>query len=134
MPQAHETEGGGKAQAAALADTPKMAARNVNFFYGETQALFDVGLSFPEKRLTALIGTSGCGKSTLLRCLNRMNALIPGPRAEGTLTLDDEDVNAPDYDVARLRRRVGMVLQRPPPFRRPSLKTWPTAACERRTQ
>ncbi|MEI3478727.1 MAG: phosphate ABC transporter ATP-binding protein PstB [Bilophila sp.] len=93
-----------------------MAALNVNFFYGETQALFNVSLTFPEKRVTALIGPSGCGKSTFLRCLNRMNDLIPGTRTEGAITLDSEDINAPGSDVVNLRRRVGMVFQKPTPF------------------
>lgn len=106
----------GAAQAAIHPDAPKMAALNVNFFYGETQALFDVSLTFPEKRVTALIGPSGCGKSTFLRCLNRMNDLIPGTRTEGAITLDGEDINAPGFDVVNLRRRVGMVFQKPTPF------------------
>lgn len=106
----------GAAQAAIHPDAPKMAALNVNFFYGATQALFDVSLTFPEKRVTALIGPSGCGKSTFLRCLNRMNDLIPGTRTEGAITLDGEDINAPGFDVVNLRRRVGMVFQKPTPF------------------
>ena len=65
--------------AQSLSGTPKMAAQNVNFFYGSSQALFDVSLTFPERQVTALIGPSGCGKSTFLRCLNRMNDLIPAP-------------------------------------------------------
>lgn len=84
-----------------------MAAQNVNFFYGSSQALFDVSLTFPERQVTALIGPSGCGKSTFLRCLNRMNDLIPGTRTEGLITLDKEDINAPNFDVVNLRRRVG---------------------------
>ena len=74
--------------AQSLSGTPKMAAQNVNFFYGSSQALFDVSLTFPERQVTALIGPSGCGKSTFLRCLNRMNDLIPGTRTEGLITLD----------------------------------------------
>ena len=113
--QAAESEIG-TAQDALLPDAPKMAALNVNFFYGETQALFNVSLTFPEKRVTALIGPSGCGKSTFLRCLNRMNDLIPGTRTEGAITLDGEDINAPGSDVVNLHRRVGMVFQKPTPF------------------
>ena len=117
MSQATESPAAvGKAQAAFLPDAPKMAAMNVNFHYGSAQALFDVSLSFPEKQVTALIGPSGCGKSTFLRCLNRMNDLIPGTRTEGMLTLDGEDINAPGFDVVTLRRRVGMVFQKPTPF------------------
>lgn len=104
------------AQAPKPSGEPKMAARNVNFFYGSSQALFDISLEFPEKQVTALIGPSGCGKSTFLRCLNRMNDLIPGTRTEGLLTLDKEDINAPGFDVVNLRRRVGMVFQKPTPF------------------
>ena len=99
----------GKAQAALLPDAPKMTAMNVNFYYGSSQALFDVSLTFPEKQVTALIGPSGCGKSTFLR-------LSPGTRTEGMLTLDGEDINAPGFDVVNLRRRVGMVFQKPTPF------------------
>lgn len=104
------------AQAPKPSGEPKMAARNVNFFYSSSQALFDISLEFPEKQVTALIGPSGCGKSTFLRCLNRMNDLIPGTRTEGLLTLDKEDINAPGFDVVNLRRRVGMVFQKPTPF------------------
>ncbi len=94
----------------------KMNARHINFFYGSSQALHDISLSFPEKRVTALIGPSGCGKSTFLRCLNRMNDLIPGTRTEGRIDLDGENVNTPDCDIVNLRRRVGMVFQKPTPF------------------
>lgn len=94
----------------------KVRAENVNFYYGNTQALHDVSLDFPEHAVTALIGPSGCGKSTFLRCLNRMNDLIPQTRTEGAITLDGEDINASGMDVVDLRRRVGMVFQRPNPF------------------
>ena len=96
--------------------THKLAATNVNFFYGKAQALFDVNLSFPVNQVTALIGPSGCGKSTFLRCLNRMNDLIPGARVAGSILLDGADINAADADVVALRRRVGMVFQKPNPF------------------
>ncbi len=86
------------------------------FFYGATHALADISLSIPARRALALIGPSGCGKSTFLRCLNRMNDLIPGTRMQGTLTLDGEDLTDPDLDVTALRRRVGMVFQKPTPF------------------
>ena len=105
-----------KTPSGVLSPAPKMAARNVTFFYGSSQALFDVSLSFPEKQVTALIGPSGCGKSTFLRCLNRMNDLIPSTRTEGLISLDGEDLNAPGFDVVNLRRRVGMVFQKPTPF------------------
>jgi len=91
-------------------------ARNVDFFYGKSQALYDVSLDFQHCKVTALIGPSGCGKSTFLRCLNRMNDLIPGARVQGRIELDGQDVNARDTDVVSLRRRVGMVFQKPNPF------------------
>jgi phosphate transport system ATP-binding protein len=88
----------------------------LDFFYGKTQALFDVSLAVPEKSVTALIGPSGCGKSTFLRCLNRMNDLIPDTRVEGKVLLDGEDVYAGGTDVVALRRRVGLVFQKSNPF------------------
>ncbi len=94
----------------------KMSADNVNFFYGQSQALYDVSLHFPNNQVTALIGPSGCGKSTFLRCLNRMNDLIPGTRTEGLICLDGHDINATGTDVVDVRRRVGMVFQKPNPF------------------
>ena len=93
-----------------------LTARHVDFFYGTSQALFDVSLNFPENRVTALIGPSGCGKSTFLRCLNRMNDLIAGARVTGDIRLGEEDINSPRMDVVSLRRRVGMVFQKPNPF------------------
>jgi phosphate transport system ATP-binding protein len=89
---------------------------HLNFFYGEKPALTDVSIDIPERRITALIGPSGCGKSTFLRCLNRMNDTILGTRAKGEVLLDGEDIYAPRTDVVDLRRRVGMVFQRPNPF------------------
>ncbi|MEP6470741.1 MAG: phosphate ABC transporter ATP-binding protein PstB [Acidobacteriota bacterium] len=89
---------------------------DLDFFYGKTQALFDVSLAVPEKSVTALIGPSGCGKSTFLRCLNRMNDLIPDTRVEGQVLLDGEDVYAGGMDVVALRRRVGIVFQKSNPF------------------
>ncbi len=94
----------------------KLTAENVNFFYGHAQALHDISLRFQANRVTSLIGPSGCGKSTFLRCCNRMNDLIPGTRVEGSIRLDGEDINNPRADVVALRRRVGMVFQKPNPF------------------
>ena len=94
----------------------KMETVSLNFFYGAKQALKNISLQFPEKRVTALIGPSGCGKSTYLRCLNRMNDLVAGSRAEGSILLDGQDINVRDCDVVSLRRRVGMVFQRPTSF------------------
>jgi phosphate transport system ATP-binding protein len=88
----------------------------VNFHYIAHHALRDVSLVFPPRKVTALIGPSGCGKSTFLRCLNRMNDLIPGTRIKGEITLDGRNIYQTDIDVADLRRRVGMVFQKPNPF------------------
>ncbi len=97
-------------------DAVRLAIRNLNFFYGKKQALYDVSVSFAAKGVTALIGPSGCGKSTLLRVLNRIYSLYPGQKAEGQVLLDGQDILAPDTDVAALRARVGMVFQKPTPF------------------
>jgi len=94
----------------------KLRARHLNFFYGKAQALYDISLDIKASQVTALIGPSGCGKSTFLRCLNRMNDLIPISRVEGEIILDDFNINDPSVDVVMLRRRVGMVFQKPNPF------------------
>jgi len=91
---------------------------NLSIWYGHKQAIDDVTLGFLRHRVTAVIGPSGCGKSTLLRSLNRMNELIPGVRTEGTILLNDTDVNGPNIDPVEVRRRVGMVFQKPNPFPR----------------
>jgi phosphate transport system ATP-binding protein len=88
----------------------------LDLFYGETQALRDINLQIPEKRVTAFIGPSGCGKSTLLRCFNRMNDLVDDCRITGSIRLHGEDINDKTINVAELRRRVGMVFQKPNPF------------------
>ncbi len=88
----------------------------VNFFYGVTQALFDISLLIPAKQVTALIGPSGCGKSTFLRCLNRMNDTIPHSRVEGEISINQKNIYAPDTDVVELRKEVGMVFQKSNPF------------------
>ncbi len=85
-------------------------------YYGEQQALRSISLAIPRKQVTAFIGPSGCGKSTLLRCFNRMNDLIDSVRITGTLRLEGQDIHSKEVDVAQLRRRVGMVFQRPNPF------------------
>ena len=95
---------------------PKMAIRDLAFFYGKFQALKDVNLDIAERRVTAFIGPSGCGKSTLLRALNRMYSLYPGQRAVGEIWLDGENVLAPGVDINLLRAKVGMVFQKPTPF------------------
>jgi phosphate transport system ATP-binding protein len=94
----------------------KISVRNLNFFYGKQQALFNISLDFVANRVTALIGPSGCGKSTLLRTLNRMNDIIPGTRVDGDVMFENKNVYAPRIDVVRLRRHIGMVFQRPNPF------------------
>jgi len=99
---------------ATQAATPKMRAANVNFYYGSFQALYDISLDFAPHRVTALIGPSGCGKSTFLRNLNRINETLRDTRLEGDITLDGENIL--DKDVTEIRRRVGMVFQRPNPF------------------
>jgi phosphate transport system ATP-binding protein len=94
----------------------KIKAENLDFFYGATRALKNVTIECFDKKVTAIIGPSGCGKSTFIRTLNRMNDVIPGTRLEGKILLDGEDIHAPDVDVVDLRRRVGMVFQKPNPF------------------
>ena len=94
----------------------KIVADKTNVFYGATQALKSVSLALAENEVTALIGPSGCGKSTFLRCINRMNDVIEGCRVEGRITVDGEDIYAPNVDVVQLRARVGMVFQKPNPF------------------
>lgn len=94
----------------------KMSSENLDFYYGDFKALHSVSMYFKPCEVTALIGPSGCGKSTYLRCLNRMNDLIPISRVEGKVTLDGEDIYALSLDVVMLRRKVGMVFQKPNPF------------------
>jgi len=90
--------------------------RNVNFYYGDFRALTDVTMNFERNRVTALIGPSGCGKSTLLRLLNRMNDLIAGTRVEGEVIFEGTNIYAPKIDPVDIRRRIGMVFQKPNPF------------------
>ncbi|MGB0388752.1 MAG: phosphate ABC transporter ATP-binding protein PstB [Ardenticatenaceae bacterium] len=94
----------------------KIQVTNLDFFYGNFQALKGINLKIKEKQITALIGPSGCGKSTFLRTLNRMNDTIAGTRVEGNVLLDGKNIYAPDQDVVKLRRRIGLVFQRPNPF------------------
>jgi phosphate transport system ATP-binding protein len=91
-------------------------AEDLDFYYGETQALDDVSIEIPSNCVTAIIGPSGCGKSTFLRCINRMNDLVEIGRIEGTLRFEGHDVYADDVDPVALRRRIGMVFQHPNPF------------------
>ena len=94
----------------------KLETRDLRLYYGDFEALHGISMGIDERCVTALIGPSGCGKSTFLRCFNRMNDTIPGARLDGQVLLDGQDVYAPDVDVVDLRRRVGMVFQRPNPF------------------
>jgi phosphate transport system ATP-binding protein len=94
----------------------KVGVKNLDVHYGKFRALAGIDLVVREKQITAIIGPSGCGKSTLLRSFNRMNDLTPGCRMYGAITLDGEDILAPGVDVVDIRRRVGMVFQRPNPF------------------
>ena len=94
----------------------KISVRNLNFFYGRSQALFDVSVEIRERLVTAFIGPSGCGKSTFIRTLNRMNDVIAGTRVEGEVLIDGENIYAPETDVVDLRRKVGMVFQKSNPF------------------
>jgi phosphate transport system ATP-binding protein len=98
------------------ASAPKVAARDVNVYYGDTHALHDVSIDIYSRQVTALIGPSGCGKTTFLRCLNRMNDVVDGCRVTGSIELDGHDIYASDIDVVPLRGRVGMVFQKPNPF------------------
>ncbi|HEY3341691.1 MAG TPA: phosphate ABC transporter ATP-binding protein PstB [Anaerolineae bacterium] len=95
---------------------PKMLTEKLSIFYGAFRAVADVSVTVRNQMITAIIGPSGCGKSTLLRSLNRMNDLVPGSHIEGKVILDSDDIYAGDVDVVDIRRRIGMVFQRPNPF------------------
>jgi len=97
-------------------DNPVIEVDHLDFYYGESQALFDISLAFPRGQVTALIGPSGCGKSTLLRCFNRMNDLVDIARVKGRIALNGGDIYARTTDVIELRRKVGMVFQKSNPF------------------
>ncbi|MEN8169556.1 MAG: phosphate ABC transporter ATP-binding protein PstB [Pseudomonadota bacterium] len=93
-----------------------LEVKDLNLYYGEKQALTGINMQIPKQRVSAFIGPSGCGKSTLLRCFNRMNDLVDGVRIDGNIEIDGEDMYNPHVNVAELRRRVGMVFQKPNPF------------------
>jgi len=97
-------------------DNTVIATRDLNLWYNEKHALQNVSMKFPKNKVTALIGPSGCGKSTLLRCFNRLNDLIDHVKITGAITLDNEDIHGPSTDVVMLRKKVGMVFQKPNPF------------------
>jgi len=102
--------------AASSSTATKIKAQNVDVFYGDMQALYDVSVDIPDRMVTAFIGPSGCGKSTFLRCINRMNDTIATCRVTGDITLDGADIYDPNIDPVQLRARVGMVFQKPNPF------------------
>lgn len=108
----------GRSDSATLPEAPaSLRVQGLELFYNQdSQALFDINLDIPKQRVTAFIGPSGCGKSSLLRCFNRMNDLVDGCNVNGSVLLEGEDIYAPDVDVASLRRRIGMVFQKPNPF------------------
>ncbi|WP_210404740.1 phosphate ABC transporter ATP-binding protein PstB [Hahella sp. CCB-MM4] len=97
-------------------ETIALQVNNLKLYYGEKEALHGIDMQIPQKRVTAFIGPSGCGKSTLLRCFNRMNDLVDGCRIDGRILLEDQNIYEKGVDVAELRRRVGMVFQKPNPF------------------
>ncbi|HEY94246.1 MAG TPA: phosphate ABC transporter ATP-binding protein [Dehalococcoidia bacterium] len=99
-----------------IGQTTRMSVRDLNLYYGDFQALRGINLDIPEKSITAIIGPSGCGKSTFLRVFNRMNDLITGVRIEGSVELDSINIYDRNIDVVELRKRVGMVFQKPNPF------------------
>ena len=101
---------------ATTVEDPVLAVRDLNVYYGAVHAVRDVSLDMGKNEITALIGPSGCGKSTVLRCLNRMNDLIPSARVEGSVLYHEQDVYAADVDAIEVRRRIGMVFQKPNPF------------------
>jgi phosphate transport system ATP-binding protein len=94
----------------------KIVSRNLSLWYGDKQALKNINLEIPEREITALIGPSGCGKSTYIRCLNRMNDLVKGVRIEGDVLYDGVNIYKNDVDVVEIRKRIGMVFQKPNPF------------------
>jgi phosphate transport system ATP-binding protein len=96
--------------------TSKIVSNDLNLWYGQKQALKSISMEIPENKITALIGPSGCGKSTFIRCLNRMNDLVANIRVEGRILYDDLDIYGKDVDVVELRKRIGMVFQKPNPF------------------
>src|ERR1700719_4479511 len=96
--------------------TPKLETKALNLWYGDFHALKDVSIAVRPNSITAIIGPSGCGKSTLLRCFNRMNDITPGVRQTGEICLDGNSIASRGTDLGKLRKRVGMVFQRPNPF------------------
>src|ERR1700733_3553310 len=94
----------------------KILVHHLTAWFGAVRAVHDISMNIQSSNITAIIGPSGCGKSTFVRCLNRMHEVIVGARAEGEVILDNEDIYAPDVDPVQVRRRIGMVFQKPTPF------------------
>ena len=115
-PTATQGFGGVQARSEAALNAPRIAIRNLEFFYGENRALKGIDFDIPDRQVTGMIGPSGCGKSTLLRVLNRMYSLYPGQRATGEAMIDGMNIIAPDADLNALRAKIGMVFQKPTPF------------------
>jgi phosphate transport system ATP-binding protein len=103
-------------------EKPIVEIRNLNAWYGAKQALYDISMKFAKNHVTAIIGPSGCGKSTLVRCVNRLHELVPNARVEGGVLLDGVDVYDPKVDAVDVRRRIGMVFQKPNPFPNMSIR------------
>ncbi|MDD1714953.1 MAG: ATP-binding cassette domain-containing protein, partial [Methanoregulaceae archaeon] len=99
-----------------MTETTIITTNHVNLWYGENHAVKDVSMEVPDRRVTALIGPSGCGKSTLIRCFNRMNDLVPGCRITGQIDFHGQDIYARETDPVEIRRKIGMVFQKPNPF------------------
>ena len=99
-----------------MGETTILQSNNLDLFYGDHQALKGISMDIPEKQITALIGPSGCGKSTFMKTINRMNDLVPGVTIKGQMLYRDQDIYAPEVDVTWLRKRIGMVFQKPNPF------------------
>ena len=114
--QAQGTSGGVQIRSGAVLGEPRIAIRDLNFFYGANQALKNIRLDLPDRQVTGMIGPSGCGKSTLLRVLNRMYDLYPGQRATGQVMMDGDNILDDGVDINALRARIGMVFQKPTPF------------------
>lgn len=113
----NQSRGGEEREVLLMAnETPKIQVNDLNLYYGKDQALKNITLTIPEKKVTAFIGPSGCGKSTLLRCFNRMNDLVDNVTITGEMLMDGFEINDPKINVAELRRQVGMVFQKPNPF------------------
>ena len=106
----------GASQDGTLNMADKLVAKRLNAYFNQTRAVKDINLNFPEGNVTAIIGPSGCGKSTMVRCLNRMHEVVPGARAEGEVLLDGENIYEASVDPVQVRRRIGMVFQKPTPF------------------